>query len=324
MCFNRHLRFLVIIVASMLAGCSVHQPAQHATIPDADVELVKIPFFPQQQYQCGPAALAMMLQASGIDIQPNDLTQRLYLPGRKGSLQVELVASIRYNQRIPYVIKPEISAIVAELLAGRPVLVLQNLGLEILPAYHYAVVVGMKSSGQIVLRSGRTRRLVVDLNDFLSSWEKAGRWAIIVLNQDELPTDIDLQKYLEILAGIEDTGNAILAEGGYRTLLKHYPDQPTALFGQANSLFTRKHFTDAAKIYSKLLSSLPTHAAAANNLAETLAKLKCFDQALELLDIFLLENEQPSELRPTLVATRKEIDERSKLEKKSKIDCLEK
>lgn len=324
MYFNRHLRFLVMVVVSMLAGCSVHQSAQHIAIPDADVELVKIPFFPQQQYQCGPAALAMMLQASGIDIQPNDLTPRLYLPGRKGSLQLEMVASIRYNQRIPYVIKPETAAIVNELLAGRPVLVLQNLGLKILPAYHYAVIVGMQSSGQIVLRSGRTRRLVMDLNDFLASWEKAGHWAVIVLNQDELPTDIDLEKYLEILAGIEETGNPVLAEGGYRTLLKHYPDQPTALFGLANSLFTRKHFTDAAKIYRKLLRGRPTHAAAANNLAETLAKLTCFEQALELLDIYLLENNQASELRTTLVATRKEIDERSKLERKTERDCLEK
>ena len=319
----RHLRFLVVIVVCMLAGCAVHQPAQHDAMPNADVELVRIPFFPQKQYQCGPAALAMMLQASGIDIQPNDLTPRLYLPGRKGSLQLEMVASIRYNQRIPYIIKPEITAIAAELQTGRPVLVLQNLGLKILPAYHYAVVVGMQSSGQIVLRSGTTRRLVMELEDFLTSWKKAGSWAVIVLTKEELPTDLDLGKYLEILAGIEATGNVVLAEGGYRTLLKHYPDQPTALFGLANSLFAGQTFTEAAEIYSRLLSSQPAHAAAANNLAETLSKLHCFKQALELLDTFLLDNDRPTDLTTTLVATRKEIDERSKAEGKSKMDCPE-
>jgi hypothetical protein len=74
-----------------------------------------------------------------------------------------MVASIRYNQRIPYIIKPEITAIASELQAGRPVLVLQNLDLKILPAYHYAVVVSMRSSGQIVLRSGPAKRLVMGI-----------------------------------------------------------------------------------------------------------------------------------------------------------------
>lgn len=318
---TRHLRFLAVIVVCLLAGCSMHRPAQFDALPDADVELFDTPFFPQLQYQCGPAALAMVLQASGLTIHPSDLTPRLYLPGKKGSLQLELVASIRYNQRIPYIIKPEITAIAAELLAGRPVLVLQNLGLKMLPIYHYAVVVGMQSSGQIVLRSGTTKRLIMNLDDFLISWKKAGNWAVIVLHPEELPTDVDVTRYIETLAGIEATGNAGLAESGYRTLLKHYPDQPTALFGLANTLFISKQFIEAAKIYHGLFSREPTHAAAANNLAETLAGLHCFRQALNLLDTFLLENDQPSDLTTTLTATRKEIDARMQAEGGRNTDC---
>jgi tetratricopeptide (TPR) repeat protein len=317
----KHLCFQAVIIVSLLTGCAMHQP----TFPDArlnvDVELLDTPFFPQQQYQCGPAALAAVLLASGIAIHPQDLAPLLYLPGRKGSLQLEIIASIRNSQRIPYIIKPEIGAIAAELQAGRPVLVLQNLGLKILPAYHYAVVVGIQANGRIVLRSGTTRRLVMNLDDFLSSWEKAERWAIIVLRPEELPADLDVEKYVAILAGIEATGNVILAEKGYRTLLNKYPEQPTALFGLANTLFVQKDFLAAARIYRRLLESEPSHVAAVNNLAETLASLHCFSQALSLLDTFLKQHKPPSAVTAILATTRTEIDTRLQAEKQSISSC---
>lgn len=298
---------------------------QHPAPPDAgpniDVELLDTPFFPQQQYQCGPAALATVLQASGIATDPNELAPLLYLPGRKGSLQLEMIATIRNSQRIPYTIRPEISAVAAELLAGRPVLVLQNLGLDILPAYHYAVVIGMQSSGKVVLRSGTTKRLVISLDEFLSSWRKAASWAVTVLRPEELPTDVDVAKYLEIVAGIEATGNVVLAKEAYQTLLKRYPEQPTALFGLANTLFVQKNLLEAARIYRSLLKSEPTHAAAANNLAETLASLHCFRQALSLLDTFLLQHKQLSQMTDILSSTRTEIDKRMQVEKERATEC---
>jgi tetratricopeptide (TPR) repeat protein len=206
---------------------------------------------------------------------------------------------------------------------------LQNLGLKIVPVYHYAVVVGMQAGGRIVLRSGTIRRLVMDLDDFLKSWEKAGSWAVVVLNREELPADLDVMRYLETIAEIEAMGNSALAEGGYRSVLNRFPDQPVALFGLANTLFAGKRLSEAARIYRELLNRQPTHAAAANNLAETLAGLHCFRQALELLDAFLSNNDQ-SDLTSTLTATRQEIEARRQAEGGSEnrppgsryIDCL--
>jgi tetratricopeptide (TPR) repeat protein len=161
----------------------------------------------------------------------------------------------------------------------------------------------------------------MNLDDFLSSWEKAEKWAIIVLRPEELPADVDVEKYVETLAGIEATGNAMLAEKGYRTLLNKYPEQPTALFGLANTLFVQKDFLAAARIYRSLLESAPTHAAAVNNLAETLANLHCFRQALSLLDTFLLQYKPPSAVTAILATTRTEIETRLQVEKESTTSC---
>ncbi|HHK0959736.1 TPA: hypothetical protein ACQQQD_006485, partial [Pseudomonas aeruginosa] len=47
-----------LLLAALLGGCA--QPPESAALP-ARVELRDVPFFPQEAYQCGPAALATML-----------------------------------------------------------------------------------------------------------------------------------------------------------------------------------------------------------------------------------------------------------------------
>lgn len=278
---------LAICVACLLSGCSHHRPTSLGNLPAEDIELTDTPFFPQKQFQCGPAALAALLVSSDVATIPDLLSPGLYIPKRHGTLQLELVGSIRRHNRIPYEIRPEIDAITAELQAGRPVLVLQNLGLKILPVHHYAVVIGILSDGRVILRSGTTERLLMDVEDFLATWQKAGSWGVIALQPDELPADQDISRYLEAVAKVEATGNAELAEQGYATVLYRHPYNDLAIFGLANTMFAQQHYKTAATLYSYLLKRDPNHAGAANNLAESLAGLHCYRQAIELLDAFL-------------------------------------
>ena len=128
------------------AGCATRPPLQvDAGALARGVDLsAQVPFHPQTRYQCGPAALAGVLGASGIPATPEDLESQVYLPGRQGSLQVELFGATRRAGRIPYPVAGTAQALVAELQAGRPVLVLQNLLTRSVPKWHYAVVVGMQ------------------------------------------------------------------------------------------------------------------------------------------------------------------------------------
>ncbi|MGD8236773.1 MAG: hypothetical protein PVJ65_11540, partial [Chromatiales bacterium] len=70
------------------------------------VQLADTPFFPQQAYQCGPAALATVLNANGVSISPEQLVPQVYLPERRGSLQVEMIAAARRYDQVPVVIEP--------------------------------------------------------------------------------------------------------------------------------------------------------------------------------------------------------------------------
>ncbi len=62
--------------------------------------------FRSSSYQCGPAALATVLAASGVEVTADELVPEVYLPGRRGSLQPELVAATRNRDRVPYVLPP--------------------------------------------------------------------------------------------------------------------------------------------------------------------------------------------------------------------------
>ncbi len=271
------------------------------------IELTGVAFFPQDDRQCGPAALATVLCSAGRSVTPGELTPQLYLPGRRGSLQTEMIAAARRYGRIPLVLAPTPAAIGAELAAGRPVLVLQNLGVSWLPVWHYAVVIGQLEDDNVVLRSGTERRLVMDAGRFLATWRRAESWAMVVLRPGEMPARFDPENYFTALAAFETTGQPEIARQGYEAALSRWPEQPVALFGLANSLLALGLHEQAVATYRRLLAIDPGHAAAVNNQAEALSQLGCHREALHLLDRTLGEAGGGGNFRSTLQQTRSEI-----------------
>src|SRR4051812_47501607 len=83
------------LAALLLAGCAQlgqlvpQTTALRTEWPEGvprTVELTSVPFFPQDDYQCGPAALATALAYSGVNITPDPLVKQVFLPSRNGSL----------------------------------------------------------------------------------------------------------------------------------------------------------------------------------------------------------------------------------------------
>ena len=92
---------LTSLFAFALSGCASSWPqtaelsAKRPQDLPARLELADVPFFPQVEYQCGPAALATALASSGVAVTPGDLVSQVYIPARKGSLQIEMMAAAR-------------------------------------------------------------------------------------------------------------------------------------------------------------------------------------------------------------------------------------
>ncbi len=273
----------LLIAVLLLSGC-----AKPVLIPDRGgvaLELADTPFFPQEEYQCGPAALATVLTASGVAVTPEELVPQVYLPARRGSLQAELIAAGRAHDRLPYLVGPSLDELLAELRAGRPVLVLQNLGLERYPIWHYAVVIGFApASDRLILRSGVTEREILPARRFLATWRRAGSWALVLLSPGELPAQPDPDRYLRAVAALEATGKPASTGQAYQAALERWPEHPIARFGLANSYYAQGDYRQAETLYRVLLEQQPDHAAAYHNLARTLTVQGCYAQALEAID----------------------------------------
>jgi tetratricopeptide (TPR) repeat protein len=297
--------------ALIVCGCAAQRPVLQNTLDQLDgneVELTATPFFPQEDFLCGPAALATVLNSSGVEASYEAVTADVYLPKRRGSLQVELVAAMRRYGRIPYEIDPSLEALVAELRAGRPVLVLQNLGVKLVPLWHYAVVVGFSAqSANLVLRSGETRRLVVPAGSFFRSWRRGAFWGVVALRPDELPALADEGRYVETVAAVEAVGRTSVALEAYRTALGRWPGNALARLGLGNAHYAMGDLDNAARAYRELLAREPGNLIALNNLAQVLAERGCVLEAAALIDAALAQAEISAPLQAALTVTRTEI-----------------
>ena len=248
--------------------------------PDAPaVELTSVPFFPQTEYQCGPAALATVLAHAGADVDAEDLVREVYAPGLRGSLQPELLGATRRHGFIPYVIEPRTGALLAELAERRPVLVLQNLGIDRFPIWHYAVVVGI-AGGDVILRSGTEQRRIERGSRFLRSWQRGSSWAFVALAPGELAATATPGAYVRALAGAEPLLDTAAAERGYRAALERWPNDELVLFAAAGRRHSSGDLSGATALYRQLLAAAPLHAAGRNNLANVLAERGCRNEAL--------------------------------------------
>jgi hypothetical protein len=292
-----------ILFSLLLGGCASRGPVLEG---GRVVELTDTPFFPQTRHQCGPAALATVLGASGRQVSPDELTDRVYVPARRGSLQVEMQAAPRSYGRLSLVLPRNLDAIVAEIDAGRPVLVLHNYGLPFWPRWHYAVVVGYDATrDRFVLRSGRKHRQEMRARHFMVFWHHAGRWALVVLRPGETAANGDARTFLESAADFERSAPPAEARAAFDAAVNRWPGEPVALVGRGTAEYRLGNLPAAAHDYAAALRLDPSQVGARNNLAQTLLDLGCPAAAWEQLaavDVEALRSPMREAVRDTLAS----------------------
>jgi hypothetical protein len=266
---------LIVLFIFQLAGCAFIRSGPVIQAPGAapcNATVDAVPFYAQKKYQCGPAALAMVLQWSGIPITPDDLVPAVYTPGRKGSLQSELISAARRHDRLAYSIQG-MNCLIREVAAGRPVVVLQNLGLSWLPRWHYAVVIGYDLNSQfVVLHTGDRAARQVGLRTFLKTWQRADQWGLSILPTGRMPVCAEESAYLKAALGLQQAGHSKSAIEAFCAAARRWPGSAQAYLALGNAQYAGGSLQEAIQAFSHAVQIDPANGPALNNLAHLLAE----------------------------------------------------
>lgn len=270
---------VVALTLAALTACAGPALLAPPDLP-ARVEIADVPFHAQEEFYCGPAALAMVLGWSGLAVDQDELAAAVFTPGRTGTLEHDLVAAARRHDRLAVPVTT-LDDLLREVAAGHPVLVLQNLAFAWYPQWHYAVVVGYdRPAGELILHSGLEARRTVPIATFARTWERAERWALVVLPPATLPVSADAASVLRAAAGLEQAGRLEAAASAYRTIAHRWPDSPGAFVGLGNVRYAMGDLDAAEAAFRAAVAAHPDAAAAWNNLAHVLAERGAREEAL--------------------------------------------
>ena len=220
-----------------------------------------------------------MLAANGVEVTPERLGDEVFLPGREGSLQIEMLGGARRHGMLAVLLPEQLEALLREVAAGRPAVVLQNLGLSFAPAWHYAVVIGHDlGRREILLRSGTTRREAMLLRTFEHTWARSGRWAFVVVPPGELPLTAGEAAVTQACIGFEHVAPAPLAARAYEAAQRRWPASLVLALGLGNTRYAGGDVAGAATAFAQAAERHDS-AAAWNNLAQAEVRLGRADAA---------------------------------------------
>lgn len=197
--------------------------------------------------------MATVLVHAGFVTEPDTLAERVFLPSREGSLQLEMLAAARRAGALPVVLPGELRALFAELAAGTPTVLLQNLGLGFAPRWHYAVLVAFDLPTELAqLRSGTTRRQALDFALLERTWARSGHWAFAAMPPGRLPATAGEAAAAEAALGFERANSAPTARAAvYDSVLARWPDNLVGSIGQGNARAAQGDWAGAATSFER-------------------------------------------------------------------------
>ena len=185
-------------------------------------------------------------------------------------------------------------------------LVFQNLGLDWLPLWHFAVVFGYdRDSEEILLRSGTEARRRTLFSVFERTWQRGGYRALVILPAGTLPATAQPLPYLQAARDLDATGNHAAALAAWQAAIRHWPDNPLAWMALGNHAFRAGDQTLASRAFTEVTRLAPKDPDGWNNLAYTLLQRGCPQQALAAAQCALRLAPDDANLQDTGNAIRK-------------------
>lgn len=232
-------RLVCLLALCWLAACAQPFEPDERLSFDAPTRanVTGVPLIQQEDFFCGPASIAMVMQWAGSEITQQDVAALAFNPGAGGTYLADMIGSSRRLGQLAVQIN-DFDQLLAEVTAGHPVIVFQNLGLGVFPVWHYGVVTGYDlAKDEVYLNSGQLDQMVMAFAVFERTWRRGDYWGLVVLPPDQLPASVSEADILSAAAALERVGQHQAAATLYETGAAKWPDNWLWQFGLGNARY---------------------------------------------------------------------------------------
>ena len=170
---------LLILYLCFFSGCSAGAKELNIARPSQTVLIRDVPFFPQLDYQCGPASLAGVLNYYGDTVTPGEIAEAIYRQKIRGTVSLDMVLYARQRGFASKWYEGGTDDIVRAVDSGSPLVVMIDRGFSLARVYHYMVITGYSFEG-VIANTGTTPQKLIFWERFMSQWERTHNWTLLV------------------------------------------------------------------------------------------------------------------------------------------------
>ena len=273
----------------ILVGCSHMAPQvsrYKEALPKDEASayiIPKVPYFQQEQYHCGPATMAMILNHYGQSKDPSDLVELMYTKKVRGTFQQDMISAARRSGMMAIPIY-NFKNLVKEIKHQHPVIAFMNLGFDWYPMWHYALVYGFDFEDEVmVMHSGLEKSKRWDMIRFERSWKRGDYWGLVVFPPHQTAATASEHEHIRSAAALEASGHLEASQVAYHAIKRKWPKSYKAFMGLGNLAFVAGNYDEAKRHFQKALGLKRDFFFAWNNLALTLMKLDRHKEAKEAM-----------------------------------------
>lgn len=140
-----------------------------------------VPFFPQDELMCGPAALAGVIGFYGRGEGMAAVAQSVYREKLRGTLPIDLVIYAKEKGFEALFYKGSMEDLRDKVSRDAPLIIFLNLGYDFYPVGHYIVVTGYNEKARaVVANSGMEKDKAYSYDYINDAWAKTGYSTLLI------------------------------------------------------------------------------------------------------------------------------------------------